>query len=472
MKRILLITALLVFTAWTSQAAQDDKCITRTDSCITFVVDEGLKPVEKSQRRKSFTMNGEELAKSILSVENVPGEPAIVTSSFADADNLGYLGKDAFFQCLITAYANHQSLVLSPDMVWLLISQGFARYVNAHPEDLRPQLVNHEGQMKLTVKTTEDLFSGNPDWERIMEDFSDSIKKYTKGEIAQTLTADFSTTTPTTRIASDITLMESMKSYFEYVVMRMACGIPTITLQGTPEDWQSILDRTKRLGKYGLQAWVDDMVSILTEFVRTAEGTPNQKFWQSMVKKNQVEKLEGGACIPSKPTELDGWMLKLFPDEEGKTLDKVSHTKDMPSEMVCVDFKYQVVTPDLTILEETPMELWAGFIGAEVDEEANTLTPKIGWMVRKSEKATIQLDNLKKKNRPDGWWIHLSVKEVPKELAELKHIYRLWLVFTDKVVLPEWMDTLTIDEFRISGSLTEAEKEKIQKRFPGVVIEE
>lgn len=326
------------------------------------------------------------MAKYILSDENVPGEPAIVTSSFANDDSLGYLGKDAFFQCLITAYANHQSLVLSPDMVWLLISQGFARYVNAHSEDLRPQLVNHEGKMKLKVKTTEDLLSGNPDWERIMEDFSDSIRQYTKGEIAQTLAADFSTTTPTTRIASDITLMESMKSYFEYTVMRILCGIPSITLQGTPEDWQSILDRTKRLGKYGLQAWVDNLVPILTEFVRTAEGTPNQKFWQSMVKRTRVDRLEGGACEPLKPTELDGWMLKLFPDEKGQTLDKVPHTKDMPSEMVCVDFKYQVVTPSLTVLEETLMELWAGFIGAEVDEEANTLTPKIGWMVRKSEK--------------------------------------------------------------------------------------
>ena len=29
------------------------------------------------------------------------------------------------------------SLTLSPDMMWLLISQGFARYVNAHPEELR-----------------------------------------------------------------------------------------------------------------------------------------------------------------------------------------------------------------------------------------------------------------------------------------------------------------------------------------------
>ncbi len=31
------------------------------------------------------------------------------------------------------------------------------------------------------------------------------------------------------------------------------------------------------------------------------------------------------------------------------------------------------------------MELWAGFIATEVDSAANMLTPKIGWMVVKSE---------------------------------------------------------------------------------------
>lgn len=135
---------------------------------------------------------------------------------------------------------------------------------------------------------------------------------------------------------------------------------------------------------------------------------------------------------PSKPTELDGWVLKLFPDEQGVTLDKMPHTRDMPADHVRVDFKYLTVAPGTgEVLRETPMELWAGFIGAEEDTIANTLMPKIGWLER---------------------------------------INRLMLDFTDKVVLPTWMDKLTIGNFSISGKMTEEEKAEIQKRFPKAVI--
>jgi len=55
-------------------------------------------------------------------------------------------------------------------------------------------------------------------------------------------------------------------------------------------------------------------------------------------------------------------------------------------------------------------------------------------------------------------------------LAKLERINRLKLDFTGKVVLPTWMDKLTIENFTISGTMTEEEKAEIQKRFPKAVI--
>ncbi len=57
----------------------------------------------------------------------------------------------------------------------------------------------------------------------------------------------------------------------------------------------------------------------------------------------------------------------------------------MPSEMVHVEFLYNKIDV---------MELWAGFIATQVDTAANMLTPKIGWMVVKSE--NIKLSFIKK----------------------------------------------------------------------------
>ena len=349
---------------------------------ITFKVDENLKDLEKTVVAH---YDGRLAAQYLLGQDGVKvDDQHVVAMSFADAQNLRIIVKDAFFQCMVKAYAEHKSITLSPDMMWLLISQGFARYVNAHSEELRSQLVYHEGKQDLAVETKDDLLSSEADWGKLMNNFSKEIERHTKGEVAQVLAADFSTTTPVERIASQITLMESMKSYFDYLAVRLGCGIPSVTLQGTPDDWRAVLSKTQKLGQYGLSEWTQSLEPILNEFIKTAEGKPNQRFWQEMVKKQRVDELATvRPCSGDRPTMLDGWILKFFPTEYGNTLDMVPHTKSMPAEFVRVDFKYRIIEPlSGAIMSETPMELMSGFIGALDDEKANMLIPQIGWLVR------------------------------------------------------------------------------------------
>ena len=352
---------------------------------ITFKVDENLKALEKTVVAH---YDGRLAAQYLLGQDGVKVEDQhVVAMSFADAQNLRIVVKDAFYQCMVKAYAEHKSVTLSPDMMWLLISQGFARYVNAHSEELRSQLVYHEGKQDLMVMTKDDLLSGKADWGKLMNDFSREIERHTKGEVAQVIAADFSTTTPVERIASQITLMESMKSYFNYLAGRIGCGIPSVTLQGTPDDWRAVLSKTQKLGQYGLSEWTQTLEPILNEFIKTAEGNPNQRFWQEMVKKQRVDEFASvRPCSADKPTELDGWILKFFPTEAGYTLDRVPYTKSMPAEFVRVEFKYRVIDPITgATLSETPMELMSGFVGALDDEKNNMLTPQIGWLVRACE---------------------------------------------------------------------------------------
>jgi len=349
---------------------------------ITFKVDENLKALDKTVVAH---YDGRLAAQYLLGQDGVKvDDQHVVAMSFADAQNLRIVVKDAFFQCMVKAYAEHKSVTLSPDMMWLLISQGFARYVNAHSEELRSQLVYHEGKQDLAVETKDNLLSSEADWGKLMNNFSKEIERHTKGEVAQVLAADFSTTTPVERIASQITLMESMKSYFDYLAVRLGCGIPSVTLQGTPDDWRAVLSKTQKLGQYGLSEWTQSLEPILNEFIKTAEGKPNQRFWQEMVKKQRVDGLATvRPCSGDRPTMLDGWILKFFPTEYGNTLDMVPHTKSMPAEFVRVDFKYRIIEPlSGAIMSETPMELMSGFIGALDDEKANMLIPQIGWLVR------------------------------------------------------------------------------------------
>ncbi|MCR5821265.1 MAG: DUF4419 domain-containing protein [Bacteroidaceae bacterium] len=191
--------------------------------------------------------------------------------------------------------------------------------------------------------------------------------------------------------------------------MRLSCGIPSITVKGTPDDWKSVLEKTKQLEAYGLGKWTKSLEPILQEFIRASEGKPNQQFWKYMVKQQPTKKLKGGGCSMDKPTELDGWFLKLFPDENGETLDSTPHTKNMPSDIVVVGFKYQIVDYVTgAVLSDAPMELRAGFIGAEEDPKTNTQTPKIGWLVNEAlSEEEIKEKQKKEKQRwipmPDDW---------------------------------------------------------------------
>ena len=465
MKQIIItILLVLALTGWAKDTTKKE-VPGKTKNSITFVVDKGLKPI-KDEPLHYLLCDGKTIARYLVSKEGIIGDSLnILALSFADEKSMHYMEKDAFYQTIKYAYKKHKGLVLSPDMIWMSISQGFARYVNAHPEELRQQLVNHEGQMDLVVQTNQEA---RKDWGQMVNEFANEIAKYTKEDIAQTLTADFTTTTLAERVASQITLMESVKTYFRYIVMRISCGIPHITLTGTPEDWQKVLDKTRKLNVSGLEKWTKSLEPILTEFILTAKGRPNAKFWKGIVKKQSVKKLEGGACTFKTPTQLDGWFLKLFPNEEGKTLDEIYHTQNMPAEYVRVPLKYIDIDAETgEKKEEANLELWAGFVGAIEDTLKNTVTPKIGWLVRRAESDQDIYNFLSKIN--EKGCITLRLQQVPQALSLIKHINSLMLEFTtEDVELPEWMDNITIDHFSIYDNISEEKKEAIKKRFPKV----
>ncbi len=376
------LSLLLAFVTLTA-LANDSRIIARSPGSISFVVDENLQPVDYE-----FTLtDGAEIAKLWMTppmdktLDEAEKNNSLVASSFANEHNLEYQGEGPFFSTLVTAYANHMSVTLSPDMVWLLISQGFARYVDYHAEELRSLFVDHDGKMALTVYGNDILFD-DADWPKLIGAFASLIDENTRGDIAQVITADFSTTGPVERVASQITLMKSMEHYFECEFVT-TCGIPSITLKGTPEDWQRVLEKTQKLSQYGLDGWVKELEPILTEFIRAAAGHPNQRFWQCIVKKIREDELRaaGDGCgDETEPTILDGWFLKLYPDWDGITSDFVEYgTSSLGSEIVRVEFNYKLFG------QNYPMELWAGFIATEVDTTARMLTPKIGWMAILSE---------------------------------------------------------------------------------------
>jgi hypothetical protein len=256
--------------------------------------------------------------------------------------------------------------------------------------------------------------------------------------------------------------MEAMKSFFEFEVM-YACGIPEITLQGTPKDWQKIYDKTKQLSKYDLEWWTKELEPLLKEFVKASKGKIDKEFWRNMFKYHSLKQY--GA-----PKIIDGWIVKFFPyDKDGKrnNLKELTGSEKLPEEIVKVDLKYINTETGVT----TPLELWAGFIGLEQNKENFALTPKISWMIRKKDvdnlglKLRLESDS-KKSDKGWGGNISIRVKEFPTALLFLKEVESLKIDFLNEISIPDELANVKIKHLQLSGKIDESEIARIIKMFP------
>jgi hypothetical protein len=312
----------------------------------------------------------------------------------------GAVGQCAVLCAAELAFARHYPLVLTPDVIWLCVVQGFAHHVNVHAESLRHRFVRHEGRLTLRVDRAdiEEGSARNP-WPSVLREFSEGIAEHI-GSTRDLVVCDFSTTGVCERAASEIVLMDAMKVYFKYELGAI-CGIPEITLDGTLSDWKSVRERARALSEYDLTWWVEALLPVLDQFVAAAGGRADAAFWQRLLRP-----LDGDLCGRlDHATSVSGWINVLFPYLEiqpsvlkrnpwvdcwedvfsGHPSARLAGRKGQlglrsgvaPSGLSSVPFN--MVRRDET---KRPMDLLGGFIGVAQDEATLALRPAIGWAVR------------------------------------------------------------------------------------------
>jgi hypothetical protein len=126
------------------------------------------------------------------------------------------------------------------------------------------------------------------------------------------------------------------------------------------------------------------------------------------------------------------------------------------------------------VIKEVPMQLWAGFVGVQVDEKTGALTPKIGWLARIADEDDDKLTHLKEMNR-HGKLSYSYFHEndtLPGILAKMERINRLELNFNSYPVnIPAWVDNINIDKLKVRGHISEAEEAQLRQRFPNAEID-
>lgn len=376
-----------------------------------------------------------------------------------------------------SAFSEHRPLVLTPDIIWLTIAQGFAHHLNNHAEKFRSNFVSHQGKEQLVISGN-NLPTSPAQWAEIVEQWTLHLRDRVGADVYQLIECNFSTTTQITRIASHVVMMDAFKQYFDYVV-RCVCGIPEISLLGTVADWQRIYDRVVNLSEYDLGWWTDRLLPICQEFINTAAGKPDLDFWQCIYKPKEVYASE----------LMTGWLVDLFPYFRDSLTKEPTYRNCLleieryysfePTDrqtpvrsfernrsgvaLVCLPLGISQIGFELNYQQaeramNVDLELMAGFIGVRQDSHGK-LQPEIGWGVRvKNNRLSQLLDRLQQEHptEPPLDWMNCAIDEIPHELVEMSERFDGAKLYADSQhswhILPvqlweqNWVDDLILPE--------------------------
>ncbi|WP_375559456.1 DUF4419 domain-containing protein [Bernardetia sp. OM2101] len=300
-------------------------------------------------------------------------------------------------QTIHTSFDEHRPLVLSPDIIWLAITQGTSIHINENFKSLEKIIFKKNKSKKLIIRNDSLEYDGKH-WQELVTSLSNETTKYTNSDFYSFFVPKFSTTTKTQTTAYQVTLLNSYKKAFEYVG-ESGCGIPYITITGTKEDWELIYSRLKELDKLGLKYWRIELEPIIQEFINVFDDKKNTVFWKDIYKNI----LSYGHAYSS------GWIIKFFPylPAIGKRIGMDTVKMDMKYEKIFIknkfiegnkyllstlstsDFPSSIVKVDITwnnqLKNETKkLNLYAGFFAIKQYPD-KSLEPLISWAVCEQE---------------------------------------------------------------------------------------
>ena len=120
------------------------------------------------------------------------------------------------------------------------------------------------------------------------------VNTHVKNNVVDLLTANFSTTGPIEGLLSSACIMHTFKKYFDYTHWNVGCGIRNVHFMGTIDDWQLLRKKADELKMFTMPSstkhssgndfreYLDGVLPILDQFIRTYEGNVDNDFWDTI----------------------------------------------------------------------------------------------------------------------------------------------------------------------------------------------
>jgi hypothetical protein len=215
-------------------------------------------------------------------------------------------------------------------------------FINNNSELLRGSMVDHEGKRELNVKVGPevDIMTFT---ELMIPKLAENIKDSNFVKMAM---PDYSTTTPLIQCVAGTTVMSAVKTYFQYTMI-LGCGIPTVILGGTTEDWVKLYDiynqmkmfmlnNDKAIEYRGLVAWAKNMdiiMNMLVDMKHSGIATEIQRdIWSKII---TMEKYGSGS-----QAYFGGWGLCFFPYNISNKIHSLFYDDDTNIMYALSDKKY------------------------------------------------------------------------------------------------------------------------------------
>ena len=382
----------------------------RIPECITFQVEKGLKPTDNLLYYKNVTQIFKGLFEKRKKELNQRGElvyvnrneplPILHYKFDTNVTEFANYDKKSLIRGLAIAYGNHFPINVSPDMIWLLILQGYARFMEKYSELVREKYVNFQGKKTLYInkfgtplnKATEE------DWKDVIDECVDQISDHVGKETISNLQSDFSTTNAVTLSVSQTSIMSAMKQYFVYKGIFGICGISYITLEGSVEDWEKIKSKLNYISKFALNWWTKHLIPIIDNIIKTKKYYAKYKkinnelvdFWKNMIK---IKDKNGEYVLDV----FNGWIIKFIPDLSGdrpKLYEELG-VMDVPDQIISCPLELLDITND-GFKSKYKCDIASGFFGMTQDKKTLTVKPVIGYAIVVEDKETSPLTEKEK----------------------------------------------------------------------------
>lgn len=297
-------------------------------------------------------------------------------------------------------YDRHLPLALSPEVIWYTILHEIAIHSKKFPTECAHLFTMKPDEVQIVRVRDDSLrYDAPSNWGGAIQLFDDALRELVPEGSMETFLPKFSTSTKETDISMLVAFMDAASPYYAYRVSTL-CGIPRIRLNGTPDDWMTLVRNTTILSERvpGLDSWFAELIPVLQKIHAAAEGERDLDFWQS------IYKVSGGSGGPY----VSGWITTLS-----------AYTYTYKKEVVRKDSRYgdwkqmmtkghggfttDVFLPHLSSVPfiweylgaEIPMTFVSGVVGlSKVDD---FFTPSLGWAVLETG------DGIQKRTEPELW---------------------------------------------------------------------